>query len=187
MKSVVLLPLSGAFFFFALKLATATPVADCISEFSNNEEALEGCLSQFYQPDTMNANELLAVHRAILSQLKNSDYEQVHQCARISAKLCIVHLEGDWYSADVAARLVAKIGEEVGGDLASIIADATVSAAIESSQTLGTLHLPATTSATSRNPARRLGTATAATPASVPIFFDNEVVVSAPTDGNPTP
>ncbi len=183
--SIPLAVISLLFFSFPVNLAATTQVVDCISEFSGNEEALEECLSQFFRPDSMDANELLGVHRTILNQLKDFDYETVHYGAKISAKLCIVHLAADWYSADVAARLVARIEEEIGGDLASIIAEATVSGAIEASEALGALNAPAATSASSKSLVVRPVAATTTDP--VPIYFDNEVVVSSPTDGNPAP
>ena len=179
--------ISLLFFSFPVNLGATTQVVDCISEFSGNEEALEECLSQFFRPDSMDANELLGVHRTILNQLKDFDYDTVHHGAKISAKLCIVHLAADWYSADVAARLVARMEEEIGGDLASIIAEATVSGAIEASEILGVLNAPAATSATSKSLVVRAGPVAATTTDPVPIYFDNEVVVSSPTDGNPTP
>lgn len=174
-------------FSFPVNLAAATQVVDCISEFSGNEESLEECLSQFFRPDSMDANELLGVHRTILNQLKDLDYDTVHHVAKISAKLCIVHLAADWYSADVAARLVARIEEEMGGDLGSIIAEATVSGAIAASEILGVLKAPGATPATSKSLVVRPGPVATTTTDPVPIYFDNEVVVSSPTDGNPTP
>ncbi len=178
---------SVLFFSFPLNLARANQVADCISQFPENEEALEGCLSQLYLPESMDANELLKVHRTILNQLKDFAYDSVYLGAKISAKLCIVHLASDWYSADVAARLVTRIKEEMGGDVASIIAGATVSGAIEASEILGIQVTPAATSTASPSPLPRRGPVAATTPDPVSIYFDNEVVVSAPTDGNPTP
>ncbi len=179
--------ISVLFLSFPVHLATANQVADCISQFPGNEEALEGCLSQLYLPDSMDANELLQVHRTILNQLKNLDYDTIHRGAKISAKLCIVHLATDWYSADVAARLVARIKEEMGGDVASIIAGATVSGAIQASEILGVQVTPVATTPTSNSPVLRRGTVAATTADQVSIYFDNEVVVSTPTDGNPTP
>ena len=179
--------ISVLFFSFPVHLASATQVADCISQFPGNEEALEGCLSQLYLPHSMDANELLEVHRTILNELKNLDYDTVHRGAKISAKLCIVHLASDWYSADVAAHLVARIKEEMGGDVASIIARATVSGAIEASEILGVQVTPAAPDPTSKSPALQRGTVAATTADQVSIYMDNEVVVSTPTDGNPTP
>ena len=170
-----------------INAAMTDQIADCISENSGNDEALEECLSRFYLPASMDCDELLNVHRTILEEAKKHGNRTVRNCARASAKLCIISLAADCYSADVAARLVGGVAWEIGGTLGPIIADATVSGAADAAVSLGADSGYLATSVSTESSIGVDGPVAATTGSQVPIYYDREVVVSTPSDGNPTP
>jgi hypothetical protein len=152
----------------------------CISENGSNQAGLESCLSKLYVPASMDCDELLEVHRSIINAAQGRTNATVRAVARVSSKLAIISLAANCYSPDVAARLVARAGSEAGGG-SSIIADATVSGAVDAAEALGvdsgSLANSAST-ASSEGSTGEGGGPNKTTVDAVEIYYDNEVNVS---------
>ncbi|MCZ6675250.1 MAG: hypothetical protein O7C75_20140 [Verrucomicrobia bacterium] len=162
----------------------ATVVEDqasaCISENGSNQQGLESCLSRLFVPASMDCDELLQVHRTILAAAQGRNNATVRAVTRVSSKLAIISLAANCYSPDVAARLVARTGSEIGGN-SNIIADATVAGAIDAANSLGVdSGSLANSASTSSLPGGTTdgGGGTPPTTGPIPIYYDNEVVVS---------
>jgi hypothetical protein len=151
----------------------------CISENGSDLGRLETCLSRLFVPASMDCDELLEVHRSILIASEGRNDATIRAVARVSSKLAIISLAANCYSPDVAARLVARTGSEIGGG-SVIIADATVSGAIDAAGALGVDSGPIATSASSGGSTGESGEegGGAATIPPVQIYFDKEVNVS---------
>ena len=155
----------------------------CIAENGSNQAALESCLSKLFVPASMDCDELLQVHRSVLTASTGRSNATVRAVARVSSKLAIISLSANCYSPDVAARLVARVGSEVGGDT-TIIADATVSGAVDAAETLGvdsgSLANSASSGASTGDvPADSGGPAAGADPAAgATVYHDSRVIVS---------
>jgi len=150
----------------------------CISENGSDQAGLESCLSNLFVPASMDCDELLTVHRSILIASQGRNDATIRAVAQVSSKLGIVSLAANCYSPDVAARLIARTGSEIGGD-STIIADATVSGAVDAASALGVDSRPLATSASSSSStgdsvSKRAGTATSPP---VQVYFDKEVNV----------
>lgn len=158
----------------------------CVSENGSNLAGLETCLSKLYVPASMDCDELLEVHRSILKVTQGRGNASIRAVTRVSAKLAIISLSANCYSPDVAARLVARVGSEFGGE-SGIIADATVSGAVDAAESLGVdsgaLATSASSSGSSGGNSGQGGITSPAVPGGVQIYFDNEVNVSP--SGNP--
>lgn len=183
MKNLLLLP---AFVLLINPVFANTLVEEqattCISENGSNQAGLESCLSKLYIPASMDCDELLEVHRSILKVSQSRNTATIQAVTRVSSKLAIVSLAANCYSPDVAARLVARTGAEVGSG-SSIIADATVSGAVDAAEALGVDSGSLATSASSSSSTSSASTGNdggsgATTTQPVPIFYDNEVNVS---------
>jgi hypothetical protein len=155
--------------------------AACISENGSNQAGLESCLSKLFVPASMDCDELLAVHETILNAAQGRNEATIRTVTRVSSKLAIVSLAANCYSPDVAARLVARAGANVGSN-SSIIADATVSGAVDAAAALGVDSGSLANSASSGGSASSSGGGEGGTsPTSgspVQIYYDNEVNVS---------
>jgi hypothetical protein len=153
----------------------------CISENGSNQAGLEPCLSKLYVPASMDCDELLGVHRSIIKTVEGRNNATISAVARVSSKLAIVSLSANCYSPDVAARLVARAGAEAGNG-STLIADATVSGAIDAADNLGvdsgSLANSASSSTSGGGSGGDGGGLKSASAPAVEIYFDNEVNVS---------
>ena len=185
MKKLLLIPvlLISLNSLFAQSLVTEQATA-CISENGSNEAGLESCLSKLYVPASMDCDELLQVHRSILQAVQGRNNATIRAVTRVSSKLAIISLAANCYSPDVAARLVARVGSEVGGN-SSIISDATVSGAIDAAESLGVDTGSIANSASSiTDDGGSGGEGGGGTPTAtdaVEVYYDNEVNVSPNT------
>ncbi|MCB1120733.1 MAG: hypothetical protein KJT03_04240 [Verrucomicrobiae bacterium] len=182
MKKLLFIPALIAFVTPVLGESMAEEQATaCISENGSNQAALESCLSKLFVPASMDCDELLEVHRSILKAADGRNNATLRAVARVSAKLAIISLSSNCYSPDVAARLVARAGAEVGSG-SSIIADATVSGAVDAAETLGVDSGALANSASSSSAGGGVsgdgGGARSTRTDSVEVYYDNEVNVS---------
>jgi hypothetical protein len=156
----------------------------CISENGSDLAGLESCLSKLYIPASMDCDELLEVHRSILKVAQGRSNATIRAVTRVSSKLAIISLASNCYSPDVAARLVARTGSNMAGD-STIIADATVSGAVDAATSLGvdsgSLANSASSVTTGGGSTGGEGGAGTTTTEPVEIYYDNEVNVS-PSD-----
>lgn len=151
----------------------------CISENGSDLDDLESCLSKLFLPASMDCDELLEVHRSILIASEGRNEATIRSVARVSSKLAIISLAANCYSPDVAARLVARTGSGIGGGSA-VVADATVSGAVDAAGVLGVDSGPLATSASSSSVSGESGGGGAGSTTNPPadIYFDKEVIVS---------
>ncbi|MDA0348716.1 MAG: hypothetical protein O3C43_08480 [Verrucomicrobia bacterium] len=150
----------------------------CISENGSDQAGLESCLTKLFVPASMDCDELLEVHRSILMASQGRDDATIRAVARVSSKLGIVSLAANCYSPDVAARLIARTSSVIGGD-SVIIADATVSGAVDAASALGVESGSLATSASSSSASGKSGGGSGAIAnPPVEIYFDKEVIVS---------
>ncbi len=152
-----------------------------ISENGSDQAGLEADLSKLFVPASMDCDELLEVHGIVLKASEGRNDATVQAVARVSSKLAIISLAANCYSPDVAARLVARTGSEVSGN-SSVIADATVSGAVDAAAALGVDSGSLANSASSGGEGSSSGGGGGGTgptqPAPVQIYYDNEVNVS---------
>lgn len=182
MKQLLFIPAFLAFLTPVLGESMAEEqAAACISENGANQAALESCLSKLYVPASMDCDELLEVHRSILRAADGRNNATIRAVARVSSKLAIISLSSNCYSPDVAARLVSRAGVEVGGG-SGIIADATVSGAVDAAGALGvdsgTMANSASSTTTGGGGAGDGRSAGTTRTRGVEIYYDNEVIVS---------
>lgn len=183
MKKLLLIP----FLLLNLNLVFADTVleeqaAGCISENGSNASGLESCLSKLFVPASMDCDELLQVHRAIVKAAEGRNNATIRSVSRVSSKLAIISLSANCYSPDVAARLVARAGSEASGG-SSIVADGIVSGAVDAAGSLGVDSGSLANSASSASSdgdsgGGNQGGLNQASAGAVEIYYDNEVNVS---------
>lgn len=153
----------------------------CISENGSNASGLESCLSKLFVPASMDCDELLQVHRTIISAAQGRNAATIRAVSRASSKLAIVSLSANCYSPDVAARLVARSGSEASGG-STVVADGIVSGAVDAAEALGvdsgSLANSASSASGDGGSDGSDGGLNATATDRVEIFYDNEVNVS---------
>lgn len=158
----------------------------CIAENGSNTAGLESCLSKLFVPASMDCDDLLEVHRAIIKAAQGRNAATVRAVSRVSSKLAIVSLAANCYSPDVAARLVARAGSEASGG-SSLVADGIVSGAVDAAGSLGvdsgSLANSASGATDGGSGGGDTGGPNTTTTDTIEIYYDNEVNVS-PSESN---
>jgi len=203
--SLISFSLAGLFISTAVNAEEANmlqqQIGNCISENSGSEEDLANCLSKVFNSSTMSCEEMATAYKAIIQAAASFNDEAILETVtRIASKLAIVSMvQKSCYTADAVAQLVAQIGGEVAGDVdqSDIIELATVSGALEAGKELGfDGELLASNDPQATNPDEGedvagvevptgggnvgpTGGNVAPTDPTVPVFFDDQIVVSA--------